>query len=118
MKEIYQALEDLVWLAQLGLSMMMPLLLCLGGCWWAVSHWGWPGWLYLPAVLLGLASAAAQGTLSVPAALGLALAALLGMNVLCGALAPAAPQKAAAPVRRPAPPVRVPLQVVRGGRAA
>ena len=69
-------------------------------------------------VLLGLASAAAQGTLSVPAALGLALAALLGMNVLCGALAPAAPQKAAAPVRRPAAPVRVPLQVVRGGRAA
>ena len=50
--------------------------------------------------------------------LGLALAALLGMNVLCGALAPAAPQKAAAPVRRPAAPVRVPLQVVRGGRAA
>ena len=44
--------------------------------------------------------------------------ALLGMNVLCGALAPAAPQKAAAPVRRPAAPVRVPLQVVRGGRAA
>lgn len=69
-------------------------------------------------VLLGLASAAAQGTLSVPAALGLALAALLGMNVLCGALAPAAPQKAASPVRRPAAPVRVPLQVVRGGRAA
>ena len=69
-------------------------------------------------VLLGLASAAAQGTLSVPAALGLALAALLGMNVLCGALAPAAPQKAAATVRRPAVPVRVPLQVVRGGRAA
>ena len=69
-------------------------------------------------VLLGLASAAAQGTLSVPAALGLALAARLGMNVLCGALAPAAPQKAAAPVRRPAAPVRVPLQVVRGGRAA
>lgn len=58
MKEIYQALEDLVWLVQLGLSMMMPLLLCLGGCWWAVSHWGWPGWLYLPAVLLGLASGA------------------------------------------------------------
>lgn len=69
-------------------------------------------------VLLGLASAAAQGTLSVPAALGLALAALLGMNVLCGALPPAAPQKAAAPVRRSAAPVRVPLQVVRGGRAA
>ena len=67
-------------------------------------------------VLLGLASAAAQGTLSVPAALGLALAALLGMNVLCGALAPAAPQKAAAPVRRPAAPVRVQPPVGRRGR--
>ena len=54
MKGWYKALEDLVWLTQLGLNMLLPLVMCLGGCWWAVSHWGWPMWVYLPAVLLGL----------------------------------------------------------------
>ncbi len=54
----YKALEDLVWLTQLGLNMLLPLVMCLGGCWWAVSHWGWPMWVYLPAVLLGLAAGA------------------------------------------------------------
>lgn len=58
LKEIYKALEDLVWLTQLGLSIMMPPLLCLGGCWWAVARWGWPEWLYIPAVVLGLGSGA------------------------------------------------------------
>ena len=37
---------------------VLPLVMCLGGCWWAVSHWGWPMWVYLPAVLLGLAAGA------------------------------------------------------------
>ena len=55
---LYKALEDSVWLTQLGWSMLRPLLLCLGGCWWAVSRWGWPMWVYLPAVLLGLAAGA------------------------------------------------------------
>ena len=39
-------------------NMLLPLVMCLGGCWWAVSHWGWPMWVYLPAVLLGLAAGA------------------------------------------------------------
>ena len=54
----YKALEDLVWLTQLGLNMLLPLVLCLAGCWWAVEHWGWPEWLFLPAVGLGLAAGA------------------------------------------------------------
>ena len=28
----YKALEDLVWLTQLGLNMLLPLVMCLGGC--------------------------------------------------------------------------------------
>ena len=56
MKGLYKVLEDLVWLTQLGLTMLLPLVMCLGGCWWAVTRWGWPMWLYLPAVLLGLAA--------------------------------------------------------------
>lgn len=55
---LYKALEDIVWLTQLGLSMLLPLLLCLGGCWWAVNRWGWPEWVYLPGVFLGLAAGA------------------------------------------------------------
>lgn len=58
MNGLYKALEDLVWLTQLGLTMLLPLVLCLGGCWWAVGHWGWPLWVYLPVVLLGLAAGA------------------------------------------------------------
>ena len=45
LKGWYKALEDLVWLTQLGLNMLLPLVLCLAGCWWAVEHWGWPEWL-------------------------------------------------------------------------
>lgn len=56
MKELYKVLEDLVWLTQLGLNLLMPLVLCLGACWWAVNQWAWPMWLYLPAIALGLAS--------------------------------------------------------------
>ena len=52
----YRALEDLVWLTQLGLNLLLPLVLCLGGCWWAVNHWSWPMWAYIPAIVLGLAA--------------------------------------------------------------
>ena len=40
------------------LEELLPLLLCLGGCWWAVNRWGWPEWVYLPGVFLGLAAGA------------------------------------------------------------
>ena len=39
MKGWYKALEDLVWLTQLGLNMLLPLVMCLGGAWWAVNSW-------------------------------------------------------------------------------
>ena len=52
----YKALEDLVWLTQLGLNLLLPPVLCLGGCWWAVNHWSWPMWAYVPAIVLGLAA--------------------------------------------------------------
>ena len=58
LKGWYKALEDLVWLTQLGLNMLLPLVLCLAGCWWAVERWNWPEWLFLPAVGLGLAAGA------------------------------------------------------------
>ena len=39
MKGWYKALEDLVWLTQLGLNMLLPLVMCLGGAWWVVNSW-------------------------------------------------------------------------------
>ena len=57
-KGIYRVLEDIVWLTQLGLNMLLPLVLCLMGCWWVVNHWNWPLWIYLPGIGLGLASGA------------------------------------------------------------
>ena len=30
----------------------------LGGAWWAVNNWSWPEWVFLPAILLGLAAGA------------------------------------------------------------
>ena len=60
MKGWYKALEDLVWLTQLGLNMLLPLVMCLGGAWWAVNNWSWPEWVFLPAILLGLAAGAHQ----------------------------------------------------------
>lgn len=58
MKNLNKILEDLIWLTQLGLTMLLPLVMCLGACWWAVNRWGWPMWLYLPAILVGLAAGA------------------------------------------------------------
>ncbi len=58
MKGWYEALCNLVWLTQLGLSMLMPPLLCLAGCWWLTNRWGAPGWVYLPGLALGLGAGA------------------------------------------------------------
>lgn len=58
MDNMYQALEHLVWLTQLGLSMLLPLVLFMAGCSWAVAHWGWPTWVYIPAILIGIATGA------------------------------------------------------------
>ena len=58
MKGMYKVLEDIVWLTQLGLNMLLPLVLCLLGCWWTVNHWSWPFWVYIPGIALGLASGA------------------------------------------------------------
>lgn len=73
-------------------------------------------------LFLTIVCGAAEGALFLPLALGLGLADLIGMNILCGLAAakPASGQQRVpvrrvrrAPTRRP-----IPLRVVRGGRAA
>ncbi len=52
--KLYQMMKDLCWVGQLGLSLIMPLLLCLLVCWWAVNRFQLPPWLFIVAVVLGL----------------------------------------------------------------
>ena len=54
MKQLYTALEDIVWLTQLCLSMLLPLVALLWLAYWLVEAHGWPMWIYVPAIGLGL----------------------------------------------------------------
>lgn len=58
MKEIYAALENLVWVTQLGFSLLFPLVVFLWLAHWLTGSLGWPLWVYVPAILLGLATGA------------------------------------------------------------
>lgn len=60
MKSIAKALEDLVWVSQLGLSLIMPLLLCMGLCYWLTTQHGVGYWVYLPAFVLGIGAGGAS----------------------------------------------------------
>lgn len=55
-KEFQQAIQYLVWIGQLGLNLITPLLLCLWGCWWLTAHMDVGLWVYLPGFILGLGS--------------------------------------------------------------
>ena len=43
---------------QLGLSLLMPLLMCLFGCYLLVSKLSVGAWIYIPGFILGLGSSA------------------------------------------------------------
>lgn len=53
---LQQAMEYLIWVGQLGISLVTPLLLCLLGCWWLTARMGVGLWVYLPGFILGLGS--------------------------------------------------------------
>jgi len=55
MNQLYKALENLVWVTQLGFSLLFPLVCFLAGCWWLNTRAGVGGWIYIPGLLLGLA---------------------------------------------------------------
>ena len=46
--------QRLVMIGQLGLSLLMPLLLCLGACYLLTTRLGLGLWIYLPGFLFGL----------------------------------------------------------------
>lgn len=46
--------RNLALIGQLGLSLIMPLLITLGVCYYLISHFSLGLWLYIPGFILGL----------------------------------------------------------------
>ncbi len=61
MKHLSDIGKNLALLTQLGLSLIMPLLLCLGGCYFLTSRLGIGGWIYIPGFFFGLGGSATTG---------------------------------------------------------
>lgn len=56
MKDLSEVLRHLTLVGQLGLSLAMPLLLCLFACYFLTSRLSWPVWIYIPGFILGIGS--------------------------------------------------------------
>ena len=49
-----EILAQLTMLGQLGLSLAMPILMCLGACYMMCTRLNAPLWIYLPGMILGI----------------------------------------------------------------
>ncbi len=47
-------LQQLPMVGQLGLSLVVPVLLCLGVCWWLTDRFAAGSWVYIPGFIFGL----------------------------------------------------------------
>lgn len=54
MKNWNSVFRQLSMLSQMGISLMMPLLLCLAGSYWLNTRFHVGAWIYLPGVFFGL----------------------------------------------------------------
>lgn len=54
MKNVSKTLRNLTLLTQLGLSLIMPILLCILFCWFLTSQFGIGGWIYIIGIIFGL----------------------------------------------------------------
>jgi len=46
---------------QLGITLIMPILLCIAFCWWLCDAFGVGVWVYIPGILFGLGSSVMSG---------------------------------------------------------
>ncbi len=60
MKDLNRLFSELVWLTQLGFSILTPPVLCIGLAWFATEKWSAPLWVMVPAFVLGLGGSAAS----------------------------------------------------------
>ena len=54
MKQWADIIKSISLLTQFGFSLLTPLLLCLGLCWWLCAKFGLGGWIYLTGFFFGL----------------------------------------------------------------
>lgn len=54
MSPMFKLLRNLAWLTQLGLSIIAPPVLCIGGCWWLQNRFSLGGWIMALGIVLGL----------------------------------------------------------------
>ena len=59
MKPMMELVRGLAWFTQLGISLVVPVLLFVGGAAWLQQRFGAPGWIMIPAFVLGLGTAGA-----------------------------------------------------------
>ena len=57
-KKMREALKNLTLLSQLGLSLVVPVLMCVFLCYWLTTRFGFGSWIYIPGFILGLGSSA------------------------------------------------------------
>ncbi|MGM9521510.1 MAG: AtpZ/AtpI family protein [Oscillospiraceae bacterium] len=57
MKSKYKFLRNIVWITQLGLSVAVPLVLCILAAVWLRNRFGLGGWIMAVGVLLGVCGA-------------------------------------------------------------
>lgn len=58
MRQWTDIIKNVSMLTQFGLSLLTPLLLCLGICWWLSNRFDLGGWIYLPGFFFGLGGCA------------------------------------------------------------
>ena len=54
MKQWADIIKNISLLTQFGLSLLTPLLLCLGICWWLYTSFSLGGWIFIPGFFFGL----------------------------------------------------------------
>lgn len=58
MKYWTDVMKNLTILTQFGLSLITPLLLCIGVCMWLSQRMGVGGWVYIPGFFFGMGGSA------------------------------------------------------------
>lgn len=61
MKAFSEALKQISLIAQLGITLVSPLLLCILICWLLTAKCGIEGWIFLPGILFGLGGSFMSG---------------------------------------------------------
>jgi len=56
-----EVLSNLALVSQLGLSLIMPLLICLAACWQLCERTGVGGWVFIPGFFLGIGGSGMTG---------------------------------------------------------